>query len=257
MAQVTTELIKQLRDQTSVSVMQCKKALEEADGDLEKALLILKKKSAEVAAKKSDREALAGLVVARKNDSKGVIVELNCETDFVAKNDDFINLANKLADMALVDGANKATEDAKTLIDEVIQKVGENVRLGQIIEVEGSTLGMYVHDGRIATLVSVAGTDEAMAKDLAMHIAAMNPEFKERTDVPESVVLGIRDISQKEVEESDKSEEIKTKMLEGKVEGYLKERTLMDQPFFKDTSKTVGQVLGTATVEKFVRLSIG
>ncbi len=256
MAQITTELIKQLRDQTSVSIMQCKKALEEADGDMGQALVILKKKSAEVAAKKSDREALSGLLIARKNDTKAVVVELNCETDFVAKNDDFITLANKLADMALVNTVEKTTEDAKTLIDEVVQKVGENVRLGQITEVTGDTLGMYVHDGRIATLVSLKGGDEALAKDLAMHIAAMNPEFKDKTEVPEDIITSVRALAQKEVDESDKPEEIKVKMLEGKVEGYLKERTLMDQAFFKDTSKTITQVLGTVVIEKYVRISI-
>ncbi len=256
MAQITTELIKQLRDQTSVSIMQCKKALEEADGDMGQALIILKKKSAEVAAKKSDREALSGLLIARKNENKAVVIELNCETDFVAKNDDFITLGNKLADMALANTVEKTTEDAKALIDEVVQKVGENIRLGQISEVGGNTLGLYVHDGRIATLVSLSGGDEALAKDLAMHIAAMNPEFKDKSEVPEDIITSVRALAQKEVDESDKPEEIKTKMLEGKVEGYLKERTLMDQTFFKDTSKTIAQVLGTAVIEKYVRISI-
>ncbi len=159
--------------------------------------------------------------------------------------------------MALANTVEKTTEDAKTLIDEVVQKVGENVRLGQVTEVTGNTLGMYVHDGRIATLVSLTGADEALAKDLAMHIAAMNPEFKDKTEVPEDVIANVRVLAQKEVDESDKPEEIKAKMLEGKVEGYLKERTLMDQAFFKDTSKTVAQVLGAAVIEKYVRVSIG
>ncbi len=253
---VTTELIKQLRDQTSVSIMQCKKALEEAQGDMEQALIILKKKSAEVAAKKSDREAFAGLLVARKNETTAIAIELNCETDFVAKNEDFIQLANAIADMALTDGAEKATEASQALIDSVVQKVGENIRLGQIATVTGTALGMYVHDGRIATLVSLSGTDEALAKDIAMHIAAMNPEYKDQSEVPENVIANIRILAQKEVDESDKPEEIKAKMLEGKVLGYLKERTLMDQSFFKDGSKTIAQVLGTTTIEKYIRLSI-
>lgn len=256
MAEITTELIKQLRDQTSVSVMQCKKALEEAEGDIEKALLILKKKSAEIAAKKSDREALAGLLVGKKEGNKAVIVELNCETDFVAKNDDFVSLANKLVDIALADGADKAKEEAKGLIDEVIQKVGENVILGRIEEATGNAVGLYVHDGRIATLVELSGENEVLAKDLAMHIAAMNPEFTTRDEVPESTIASIKEISMKEVEESDKPAEIKAKMLEGKVEGYLKERTLFDQAFFKDTNKTVKQVLGNDTVVRFTRISL-
>jgi elongation factor Ts len=256
MAEITTELIKQLRDQTSISIMQCKKALEEAEGDMEKAIMILKKKSSEIAAKKTDREALCGVLVARKDGTKSVLVELNCETDFVAKNDDFVNLSNQIADMALLNGVEKTLEDAKPLIDGVVQKVGENVRLGQIKEIIGTNIGMYVHDGRIATLVSLSGGEESLAKDIAMHIAAMNPEFKVRADVPQSVVDSLTEISMKEVAESDKSEEIKAKMLEGKVEGYLKEKTLMDQVFFKDTSKTISQVLGTVVVEDYVRISL-
>jgi elongation factor Ts len=257
MAEITTELVKQLRDATSVSIMQCKKALEEANGDMELALVILKKKSAEIAAKKSDREALAGILVARKNDTRAVVVEINCETDFVAKNDDFINLANTLAEMALSEGVEKTKENAQGLIDEVIQKVGENIKLGQLEEINGTALGMYVHDGRIATLVSLSGSDSTLAKDLAMHIAAMNPEYKDKTEVPEDVLANIRTLAQKEVDESDKPEEIKAKMLDGKVDGFLKERILMDQPFFKDSSKSVAQVLGSTTIEKYVRLSIG
>jgi elongation factor Ts len=190
--EITTELIKKLREETSVSVMQCKKALEEADGDYDKAILILKKKSSEVAAKKSDRETGMGILVMRKNDTKAVIVELNCETDFVAKNDDFVNLANKLADLALETGKDATVEQSKPLIDEVIQKVGENIVLGNIIEITGSPIGGYVHDGRIATIVTLTGGDDTLAKDIAMHIAAMNPEYKEASDIPADTLAKIR-----------------------------------------------------------------
>ncbi len=262
MAEITTELIKKLRDATSVSVMQCKKALEEAEGDFDKAVLILKKRSSEVAAKKSDRETGMGVLVMRKNENKAVIVQLNCETDFVAKNEDFVNLSNKLADMALTEGKDKTMEDAKPLIDEVIQKVGENIVLGGITEITGSPISGYVHDGRIASIVALSnGGDEAMAKDLAMHIAAMNPEYKEKTDIPTDTLASIRTIAEKEMSEDEamanKPEEMKMKILEGKVEGYLKERILMEQPFFKDTSKSVKQVLGTVALDQYVRVNIG
>lgn len=262
MAEITTELIKKLRDATSVSVMQCKKALEEAEGDFDKAMLILKKKSSEIAAKKSDRETGVGVLVMRKNDSKAVIVELNCETDFVAKNEDFVKLSQTLADMALADGKEKATTDAQPLIAEVIQKVGENIVLGGITEVSGSPIGGYVHDGRIASVVTLSnGGDEMLAKDLAMHIAAMNPEYKEKGDIAPETLDSIRTIASKEMSEDEnmanKPEEMKAKILEGKVEGYLKERILMEQPFFKDTSKSVKQVLGTTTIDQYVRVSIG
>lgn len=254
--QITTELIKSLRDQTGVSVMQCKKALEEAEGDIEKALLILKKKSSEIAAKKSDREAHMGILTIKKSESKAVIVELNCETDFVAKNSDFTNLANELALYALENGKEKTFENAKELIDPVIQKVGENILLGNVYEIAGSPIGSYIHDGRIATVVTLKGGDDALAKDIAMHIAAMNPEFKDSSEIPEETLATVRELCKKEVEESDKPEEIKAKMLEGKVSGYLKERTLMDQSFFKDQGKTVAQILGSAVLENFIRVTI-
>lgn len=212
MAEITTELIKELRDKTSVSVMQCKKALEEAGGDMEKALMILKKQSAQIAEKKSEREAHSGLLVSKKDNSKAVILSLNCETDFVAKNEDFVNLADTLVNNLLKDGADKVKEDGKALIDSVIQKVGENIVLGEVKEIEGKTLGIYVHDGKIATIVSLGNTeDETLAKDIAMHITAMNPEFKNREDIPQSTIDSILEISKKEVEESDKPEEIKIK----------------------------------------------
>ncbi len=259
---ITTELIKKLRDETSVSVMQCKKALEEAEGDFDKAVLILKKKSSEIAAKKSDRETGVGTLVMRKNDNKAVIVELNCETDFVAKNDDFVKLSNTLADMALENGKDNTMEAGKALIDEVIQKVGENIKIGSITEITGSPIGAYVHDGRIASIVTLSnGGDENLAKDFAMHITAMNPEFKEKGDIPAETLAGIRSIAEKEMSEDEamanKPEEMKAKILEGKVEGYLKERILMEQPFFKDTSKTISQVLGTTQIDQYVRVSIG
>lgn len=255
--EITTELIKSLRDQTGVSVMQCKKALEEAEGNVEKALLILKKKSSEVAAKKSDREAHMGILTIKKTDSKAVIVELNCETDFVAKNSDFTTLAETLAETALNEGKDALIAKAKDMIDPVIQKVGENVILGNVVEISGSPLGAYVHDGRIATVVTLSGGTDALAKDVAMHIAAMNPEFKDSSEIPQETLATVTELCKKEVDESDKPEDIKAKMLEGKVSGYLKERTLMDQPFFKDTNITVKKALGEATVTSFIRLSIG
>ncbi len=260
--EITTELIKKLRDATSVSVMQCKKALEEAEGDFDTAILILKKKSSEIAAKKSDRETGMGVLVMRKNANKAVIVQLNCETDFVAKNEDFVNLSNKLADMALASGKDQTTLDAKSFIDEVIQKVGENIVLGGITEITGSPIDGYVHDGRIASIVALSnGGDEMLAKDLAMHIAAMNPEYKEKSDIPTETLASIRTLAEKEMSEDEamanKPEEMKAKILEGKVEGYLKERILMEQPFFKDTSKTIKQVLGTISIDQYTRISIG
>jgi elongation factor Ts len=175
---ITTDQVKALRDQTGVSVMQCRKALEEAGGDMEKALMILKKKSSEIAAKKSDRDAADGRIAVAKNDSKAVLVELNCETDFVAQNSDFVTLAEALAQKALAEGKEAAEAAAPDMINPVIQKIGENIKLGRILEVSGGTIGSYVHNGKTAVVVSLTGGNAETAKDVAMHVAAMHPECR-------------------------------------------------------------------------------
>lgn len=257
--QITTEQIKALRDETGVSVMQCKKALEEAGGDIETARMVLKKKSSEIAAKKSDREAHMGILVGLKDDTKGVLFELNCETDFVAKNQDFITLAQELAKISLAEGKEVLLNKAEELISPVVQKIGENIKVGTISEVVGSPLSFYVHDGKIATIVALVGGSESLAKDLAMHITAMNPEYTVRADITEEVRNRAHEMFQKEVNESDKPEEIKTKMLQGKIDTFFKEQTLMEQPFFKDPSKTIEQLLTeqNAQLSKFIRTALG
>ena len=254
---ITTEQVKELRDKTGISVMQCKKALEEAAGDMEKALLILKKKSTEVAAKKSDREATAGTIASALSASKGVLVVLRCETDFVAKNADFITIATTLAEKALAEGEEAAKAIAADLIDTGIQKIGENIQLGEIVTVEAPVIGAYVHDGRVATIVGLTGGNETVAKDIAMHIAAMNPEYKSRADVPADAADKVRSLFEEEVAASDKPAEIKEKMLAGKIDTFFKERTLLDQPFIKNPDQTIEKLLAAngATLVSYVRVA--
>lgn len=254
---ITTEQVKELRDETGVSVMQCKKALEEAGGDKEKALLILKKKSTEIAAKKSDREAAAGAVAKAQKDGKGVLLALRCETDFVAKNSDFTTLALSLAQMALEQGKEAAEKAAPELIGSAIQKLGENVQLGEIAIVDAPIIGTYVHDGRVGALVGLSGGTEALAKDIAMHIAAMNPEYKTRADVPGDAVEKVKAMFTEEVAGSDKPAEIKEKMLAGKIDTFFKERTLLDQAFIKNPDISIENLLkqGGATLAAFVRIA--
>ena len=255
---ITTEQIKQLRDQTSVSVMQCKKALEEAEGDMEKALLILKKKSTELAAKKSDRVAEAGFIARAEKAGTGVLVCLRCETDFVGKNADFIAIAESLAQTALASGKDAAVAASAELISTGIQKLGENIQLGDVIVIDAPVIGTYVHDGRMGTMVGLQGGTETLAKDIAMHIAAMNPEYKTRADVPADAAEKVRALFEEEVASSDKPAEIKEKMLKGKIDTFFKERTLMDQSFIKNPDMTVEALLkqGGATVVEFVRVAV-
>ena len=247
--QITTEQIKELRDKTSVSVMQCKKALEEAEGDMEKALLILKKKSTELAAKKSDREATAGFVAQASASGKGAILALRCETDFVAQNADFIAVANTLANIAVEKGKDAAVEASAELTSGAVQKLGENVQLGTVAVVTAPVIGMYVHDGRIGTVVGLSAGTEALARDIAMHISAMNPEYKTRAEVPADATAKVRAMFEEEVAASDKPAEIKEKMLAGKIDTFFKERTLLDQSFIKNPDMTIEKLLKQAGAE--------
>lgn len=174
--QITTEQVKELRDATGISVMQCKRALIEAEGDMKKALAILKKTSSDIALKKADRSLNGGSVMIKNENNKAVLVGLLCETDFVAKNQDFTNLLETLLNKALKDGVEKMKTDAKEMINPIIQKTGENIQLGDAYEVSGEILGIYVHNNKIAAIVSLENGNAELAKDIAMHVAAMQPE---------------------------------------------------------------------------------
>ena len=243
MSKITTELVKELRDATGISVMQCRRALEEADGDMSKALAILKKTSADIALKKKDRIALDGRVAVKNNNKKAIMVALHCETDFVARNEDFVNLLNQLADSALTLGVEKMKTNVKNQIDPVIQKTGENITLGEVYEVEGEIIGSYVHNNKAAVIVSLSGGNAELAKDIAMHIAAMKPVYIQESDINEGAKKTMIEVFKKEIANVNKPEEIKQKMLEGKISTYFKEQTLLDQPFIKNGDETVGKLL--------------
>lgn len=240
---ITAELVKDLRERTGVSVMQCKGALEEAEGDMEKALIILKKKSSSIALKKEERSTKDGLVIVRESPDKALIFTLRAETDFVAKNSDFISLANTLADMAFEVGIESVKEKSPDLISEVVQKVGEKIEIGNITEIKGSILGCYIHSSKNAVIVSLESGSKELARDIAMHIAAMKPAFIKREDITEEDKKKVIEVFEKEVENSDKPEELKKKMLEGKIATYFKEQTLMDQSFIKDQNVTIEKLL--------------
>ncbi|MCX6755417.1 MAG: translation elongation factor Ts [Candidatus Nomurabacteria bacterium] len=246
MSQITTELVKQLRDSTGVSVMQCKKALEEAGGDMEKAIVILKKSSSDIAIKKAGREANDGAIMIKADSNKTVLVVLNCETDFVAKNEDFTNLLSALTNKALTDGVETMKAGSKEMIDQIIQKTGENIQLGETAEVTGNIIGSYVHNGKSAVIVSLEGGSTELAKDIAMHVAAMKPEYVTLDEISEENKKTVSEIFEKEVMASDKPEDIKKKMLEGKIAGYFKEKTLVEQNFIKNPDETIASLLSKA-----------
>jgi len=243
---ITTELVKELRDATGISVMQCKRALEEAEGNMKKALAILKKTSSDIAMKKADRLTADGAVTVKDNGNKAVLVSLHCETDFVSRNEDFTGLLSALADKALSLSVEKMKADAKDMIDPIIQKTGENIILGEAFEVVGTVLGNYVHNNKTAIIVSLEGGDTVLAKDIAMHVAAMKPEYITREEIDTETKNTMTEIFEKEVASIEKPEEIKKKMLEGKIATYFKEKTLLDQPFIKNGDMTIETLLSNA-----------
>lgn len=258
MSQITTEQVKELRDTTGISVMQCRKALEEAEGDMNKALAILKKTSSDIALKKVGREVKDGRVKVMQDGNKAVLLSLLCETDFVAKNEDFTTLLETLSSDAFQNGAEKMKENAKEKIDPVIQKTGENIQLGEIYEVSGDVVDSYVHNGKIGVVVSLEGGDKELARDIAMHIAAMKPEYLSADEIDAEVKSTMQEVFAKEVASIDKPEEIKKKMLEGKIATYFKEKTLLEQAFIKDGELTVGKLLEKkgAKIKEVKRYSI-
>lgn len=240
---ITAELVKDLRDKTGVSVMQCKNALEEAEGDMEKALIILKKKSSSIAMKKADRSASDGTITVRETDNKALLLVLHSETDFVAKNDDFTTLANQLADIAVKEGIEIMKTKSVDMINTTVQKLGEKIELGRVEEISSPIIGSYIHNNKSAVIVSLSSGTKELARDIAMHIAAMKPAFTTREEITEDDKKKVIEVFEKEVNETDKPEDIKRKMLEGKISTYFKEQTLMDQPYIKNPDLTVEGLL--------------
>ncbi len=256
--EIDAKLVKELRDATGISVMQCRKALEEAEGDMNKALAILKKISSNIALKKADRETKDGRVSIKKEGKKGVLVALLSETDFVSKNEDFVKLLNLLTEEAFQKGIEEMKKGAKEKIDLVIQKTGEKIELGDAYEVSGEVLGSYVHNSKAGVMVSLEGGTEELARDIAMHVTAMKPEYISPRDITEEAKKTMLEVFEKEVAEVNKPEEIKKKMLDGKISTYFKEKTLPDQAFIKDTDVTIGQLLekNKAKIKEVKRYSI-
>jgi elongation factor Ts len=266
---ISAAQVKELRDRTGAGMMECKKALVETGGDMDAAIEHLRKTGLAKADKKSDRVAAEGVVVMAESGNRAVLVEINCETDFVAKDDHFREFADEVARLALdaedVSALHEAemaggrsVEDSR---QQLVAKLGENIQVRRRAELatEGGTLGGYIHGGRIGVLVAVTGGDETLARDLAMHIAALNPAYRDAADVPEEVIESEKQILVAQAEESGKPPEIVEKMVSGRLKKHLAEITLTGQPFVKDGDLTVGELLDSkgAQVEGYVRLEVG
>jgi elongation factor Ts len=272
MAEITAGMVKELREKTDAPMMECKKALTEAAGDMSKAEEILRVKLGNKATKAASRVAAEGVIATHvAADGKlGTILEVNCETDFVAKNADFLTLSAALA--KLVAEKNPADVAALSALDlngtsveetrkALVGKLGENVSLRRFVRVAAKgKLATYIHGGaKVGVMIDVAGGDETLAKDLAMHIAASKPVSLSKEQVPAELIQKERDIATAKAAESGKPAEIVAKMVEGSVQKYLKDVTLLGQPFVKNDKQTVEQLLkaNNATVGSFTLYVVG
>ena len=247
-------MVKELRERTGLGMMDCKKALSEADGDMEKAIEDLRKASGLKAAKKASRVAAEGVVLTKIADegNYGVVIEVNSETDFVARDENFLGFADQVLQASFSDKeADAATllasgiEDARQAL---VQKIGENINLRRIerLSIEGDAAGVvesYIHNNKIGVLIALRGGDAALARDIAMHIAAVNPMVIRAEDVPEDVLAKESEIYSAQAQESGKPEEIVKKMIEGRLRKFVAEISLMEQAFVKDPDTKVGKLL--------------
>lgn len=266
MAAISAALVKELRERTGLGMMECKKALVEAQGDIEVAIEELRKSGQAKAAKKAGRTAAEGVVAVKVADdaSFGVLVEVNSETDFVARDDNFLGYVGKVVDAAFT---RKEADVAALMAGELeedrlalVQKIGENISVRRIAIVEGGVIGSYVHsNNRIAVLTKLEGGDAELAREIAMHVAAVSPQVVNKEDMPAELVEKEKEIFAAQAEQSGKPANIIEKMIEGRISKFLAESSLVEQPFVKDPDTTVGALArkAGATVISFVRYEVG
>ncbi len=271
---ITASMVKELREKTGAGMMDCKKALTETGGDIDKAVDYLREKGMASAAKKADRVAAEGLTFVKADGNKAIIIEVNSETDFVAKNENFQQLVNELATQILAnepasveEALSQSFNGEKTVeayINESIAKIGEKISLRrfEIVKKEdGDVFGEYLHmGGRIGVLTVIGGsTDASLAKDIAMHVAAINPTYVSRDDVAQDEVEREREVLKQQALNEGKPENIVEKMVEGRLGKFFEQVCLLDQAFVKDGDQKVGKYVASkgGTVKSFIRYEVG
>ena len=267
---ISAAAVKKLRERTGAGMMECKKALLEVGGDMELAIENLRKSGKAKADKKSNRVAADGRIVISSNKKFTVIIEVNSETDFVAKDENFIQFSKSVADTILISEVEQVQDLNLVLLDngktieearvELVSKVGENIFVRRYKKILNSqNMGIYIHGSRIGAVVAASGDDLNLSHDIAMHIAASNPICIQQSDVPTNILEREQRIIIKQSERSGKSPEIVKKMVQGRITKFLNEITLMGQPFIKDPVISVGEILKNANVivSKFIRYEVG
>lgn len=258
--------VKELRDRTGLGMMECKKALTEAGGDIDKAIEELRKASGMKAAKKAGRTAAEGIVVVKvaADNKSAVAVEVNSETDFAARDENFAAFANTVAEAAVASGAQDVealmTEELVAAREALVQKIGENITVRRIFSVEGDVVDAYVHSNdKIAALVVLEGGNTETARDVAMHVTAVNPQVVSKEDMPEDVVAKEKEIILAQPDMASKPAEIAEKMVIGRINKFLAENSLVEQAFVKNPDQKVGEFAKAAgaVVKSFTRVEVG
>jgi elongation factor Ts len=270
-AEITASQVKELRERTGAGMMECKKALTENNGDIDTAAEWLRKSGLAKADKKASRVAAEGRIASAQDGGKAVLVEVNSETDFVAKDANFLAFCENVAKVALASGAQdaEALKAAKLATGETVEegrsaliaKVGENVQVRRVARMEGGNVAAYVHGGKIGVLVAMKGGDAELARGIAMHVAAMNPPYNKAADVPADFVAKEKEIELAKMSDKDRQKpaEILEKIIGGKIAKIVNEVSLYGQPYVLDTNQTVEAALKAAGAEvvSFVRLAVG
>jgi elongation factor Ts len=266
MAAITAAMVKELRERTGLGMMECKKALVESEGSVDAAIEELRKSSGLKAAKKAGRTAAEGVSLIKISDDHtvGLILEVNSETDFVARDDNFINFANEVLEVAFkkneTDVSVLMAGDLESKREALVQKIGENISVRRIVRIEGAVVGGYVHStNKIAAVVALTAGDAELARDIAMHVAAVNPRIAKPEDMPAEELEQEKAIIKAQPDMAGKPAEIVEKMMGGRIKKYLAENSLIEQPFVKNPEQTVGQLVTAAGGELigFLRVEVG
>lgn len=257
MTEITAQDVKTLRDRTGVSMMECKKALVETDGDIEKAIEELRKRGIAKAAKKGDRATSEGTVVTVIEGNKAAIVKLYCETDFVARNEEFPALARQIGQIAIAQGVETAQNESTALVQEAVLKLGENIQLGEIEVIEGSELDSYVHtNAKFAAILATEGVDEATRHGIAMHISISAPEVISPEEVSAELITKEKEIWSAQLAAEGKPAEIVEKIMQGKEKKFREEKALLTQAYVQNPDQSIAQVIGSGKITAFARLAI-
>ncbi len=261
MAEITATMVKALRDATQQGMMECKKALTEAGGDIDTAKDILRKKGLVTAEKKADRSTTEGLIGMSIEKTSAAMIEVQCETDFCSRNDVFRTMVKEVVEMAAAcaDGPVEATEEITEKVQDAFAKIGENMSYARGVKISANLLGSYIHhNGKVGVLVGVDGdVDAGILSDLCMHIAFNDPMGINAEDIPAELIEKEKKFSTEQAIESGKPAEIAEKMVTGKMKKFVAANALMEQPFVKDESQSVRQILGGVNVTAFARFAVG